>query len=172
MSEKQTNQEKSSFDELEQVLAELTVDQIRFVVARQEFSTDKEAAGEIGIKPDTVYQWKYKGCPIDEALRLMALDGVIVAKHLRRRNLAKAMAVKVAGLNSDEERTRQSVATEIIEWEIGKASQKTEISGRDGGPIETKTNVTGIDRGFAEALALLDEARKRSDAGNPPSNNE
>jgi len=51
-------------------------------------------------------------------------------------------------------------------------TQSTEISGRDGGPIETKTNVTGIDRGFAEALALLDEARKRSDAGNPPSNNE
>jgi len=52
------------------------------------------------------------------------------------------------------------------------APEKRELSGRDGGPIETKTNVTGIDRGFAEALALLDEARKRSDAGNPPSNNE
>lgn len=168
MSESQTNQEKSSSDELEQVLAELTVDQIRFVVARQEFSTDKEAAGEIGIKPDTVYQWKYKGHPIDEALRLMALDSVVVAKHLRRRNLAKAMAVKVAGLNSDEERTRQSVATEIIEWEIGKAKQRQEVTGAEGGPIETKTHVTGTNSGLAEALALLEKARERAISGNAP----
>jgi len=164
MSESKTNQEKSSFDELEQVLAELTVDQIRFVVARQEFSTDKEAAGEIGIKPDTVYQWKYKGCPIDEALRLMALDGVIVAKHLRRRNLAKAMAVKVAGLNSDEERTRQSVATEIIEWEIGKAKQPTEISGRDGGPIETKDVTLTDDERTQRVVALLNAAATKRDS--------
>ena len=34
-------QEKSSSDELVQVLARLSTDQVRFVVARQEFSTDK-----------------------------------------------------------------------------------------------------------------------------------
>ena len=164
MSESKTNQEKSSFDELEQVLAELTVDQIRFVVARQEFSTDKEAAGEIGIKPDTVYQWKYKGCPIDEALRLMALDGVIVAKHLRRRNLAKAMAVKVAGLDSGDERIRQGVATEIVEWEIGKAKQTTEVSGRDGGPIETKDVTLTDDERTQRVVALLNAAATKRDS--------
>lgn len=123
MGENKTNQEKSSSDQLEQVLARLTADQIRFIVARQEFSTDKEAAEEIGIKPDTVYQWKHKGHPIDQAVRLMAIDGVIVAKHLRRRNLAKAMSVKVAGLNSGDERVRQGVATEVIEWEMGRPAQ-------------------------------------------------
>jgi len=136
------NQEKSSSDELEQVLCQLSTDQIRFVVARQEFATDKEAAQEIGVKPDTVYQWKHRGIPIDEAVRLMALDGIVVAKELRRRNLAKAMAVKVAGLDSAKEITRQNVATEIIEWEMGKATQKSEVSGPDGGPVPVKTYVT------------------------------
>ena len=113
-------------------MARLTTDQIRFVVARQEFSTDKEAAQAIRIKPDTVYQWKHRGAPIDEAVKLMVMDGVIVASELRRRHLAKAMAVKVAGLDSSKEPTRQAVATEIIEWEMGKAKQKQEISGPDG----------------------------------------
>ena len=135
MVEHKANQEKSSSDALAQVVARLSTDQIRFVVARQEFSTDKEAAEAIGVKPDTVYQWKHKGHPIDEAVRLMAMDGIIVASELRRRNLAKAMAVKVAGLDSSEERTRQSVSTEIIEWEMGKATQRQEVSGPDGGTL-------------------------------------
>jgi len=132
-------------------LGKLSTDQIRFVVARQEFATDKEAAQEIGIKPDTVYQWKHRGSPIDQAVRLMALDGIVVAKELRRRNLAKAMAVKVAGLDSAKEPTRQSVATEIIEWEMGRATQKQEVSGPEGGPIELELDPDTI----TEALAIL-----------------
>jgi len=135
MTENQTNQEKPSSDQLEQVLARLTTDQIRFVVARQQFSTDKEAAAEIGIKADTVYQWKHKGLPIDDAVRLMTLDGMITALHIRKRHLAEAMAVKVAGLKSDDERLRQGVATEVIEWELGRATQRQENTGKDGGPI-------------------------------------
>ena len=129
------NQEKSSSDKLHQVLGKLSTDQVRFIVARQEFSTDKEAAIEIGVKPDTVSQWKHKGVPIDEAVRLMAMDGLIVAQEVRRRNLAKAMLVKVEGLDESNPRIRQNVATEIIEWEMGRATQRQEVSGEDGGPL-------------------------------------
>jgi hypothetical protein len=130
------NRGKPSSDELAAILGELSTDQIRFVVARQEFATDKETAEAIGVKPATVSDWKYKGAPIDDAVRLMALDGIVVATELRRRNLAKAMAVKVAGLDESDARLRQGVATEIIEWEMGKATQKSEVSGPDGGPQE------------------------------------
>jgi len=106
------------------------MDQIRFVVARQEHPTDKETAEAISISPDTVKYWKRNGAPIDETCTLMALDGLIVASDLRRRNLAKAMMVKVSGLDlEDDERLRQSVASEIIEWELGKAKQGLEHSG-------------------------------------------
>ena len=124
----QKKEVKSTSEQLEAVLGRLTSDQIRFVVARQEFSTDKDAAEAIEIKPNTVSKWK-ADYPIDDAVRLMAMDGIIVAKELRRRNLAKAMAVKVAGLDSGKEQTRQNVATEIIEWEMGRATQKVESKG-------------------------------------------
>lgn len=142
MTETETKQEKSSSDELRAVLDKLSVDQIRFVVARQECATDKEAAKAIGLKPQSVYQWSHKGYPIAEAVRLMAFDGLETALHIRHKNLTKAMLVKVAGLDEEDKRVRQSVATEIIEWEIGKATQRQEHTGADGGPIQTEGAVT------------------------------
>lgn len=115
--------EKTPEATFEQLVAQLTLDQMRFVTARQECSTDKEAAESIGISPDTVKTWKQKGYPIDDVARLMVYDGIVIAKVMRRRNLAKAMAIKCAGLNSDDERIRQSVSTEIIEGELGKPKQ-------------------------------------------------
>lgn len=113
--------------DLDEVLGRLTFDQIRFVVARNEIHKDKDAAESIGLSPNTVKYWKQEGAPIDEALHLMSRDGAITALHIRRRHLAKAMAVKVKGLDSDDEKVRQDVATELIEWELGKATQKQAI---------------------------------------------
>ena len=138
----QQNAEKSISDQLTDVLANLTTDQIRFVVARQQYSTDKEAAKAIGIRPDTVYHWPDD---VKRAVELMAYDGVITALEIRRRNLAKAMLVKAAGLDSNDERLRQGVATEFIEWELGKATQKSEVTGADGGAIKLYSVVSPDD---------------------------
>jgi len=133
----QTYPENSISEQLSAVCDQLSTDQIRFIVARQECSTDKEAAEIIGIKPDTVYHWKSRDkAPIEQAIRLMAGDGVLIAAHVRRKSLAKAMLVKVGGLDSEDERIRQSVATEIVDWEMGKATQRQEISGPGGKAIE------------------------------------
>jgi hypothetical protein len=51
---------------------------------------------------------------------------MITALELRRRALAEAMAVKTSGLRSEDEAVRQRTATEIIEWEMGRAAQKNE----------------------------------------------
>jgi predicted DNA-binding protein (UPF0251 family) len=110
--------------DLEAVLARLSTDQIRFVIARSETTTDKDAARAIGISPETVKHWpKSAKADVASAVKLMAHDGVVTALHIRRRNLAKAMGVKVAGLDSPDEKVRQAVASEIIEWELGKAEQ-------------------------------------------------
>lgn len=114
------------------LLDQLSVDQIRYVVARQLHSTDREAAESVDIPANTISKWKAKGFPIDETVTAMALDGLIVAAHVRRKNLARAMLVKVAGLESEDEKIRQAVATELIDWEMGRATQKTEITGADG----------------------------------------
>lgn len=110
-------------EQLEAVLAQLSTDQIRFIVSRLEFGTDKEAAEAIDLKPNTVYHWPLI---VKEAVRLLAEDGLVVARHVRRRHLAKAMLIKAGGLDSDNEMVRQKAATEIVEWEMGKATQPTD----------------------------------------------
>ena len=130
--------ENQLIEELEAVLARLSVDQMRFVIARQEYSSDKAAAESRDIKPATVKDWKQKGYPIDEAVRLMAHDGLIMARAIRRRSLAKAMAVKVAGLDHGDDKLRQGLATEIIEWEMGRATQHVETQGDNTLTIEVK----------------------------------
>ncbi len=110
---------------LAEIMCDLTLTQLRYVVARNECRTDKEAAETIGISPATVKGWTNKE-QVDEAVRLMIWDGIITARELRRRNLAKAMAIKVAGLDSGDERLQQNVATEIIEGELGKPKQEVE----------------------------------------------
>ena len=146
MSETQTKTDETilnpTSDRLEAVLCQLSADQIRFVVARQTHNTDTAAAKSISISPNTVKDWKYKGAPIADAVDLMALDGLVTALHVRKRSLAKAMLVKVAGLDSDSEVTRQKASTEIIEWEMGRAAQPSVVSGPGGKAIEHKLSGT------------------------------
>jgi hypothetical protein len=125
----QQNPEKSISEQLSDALKKLSVDQVRYVVARMDYPTKGEAAVAIGLKPDTVYRWNGE---VERAVELMALDTVESAKAIRIRNLLKAMAIKVKGLDSEDESIRQKVATELIEWELGKATQKTDLSNSDG----------------------------------------
>lgn len=129
--------EKQDFRaELQEVLNKLTPEQIRFVIARVDTTTDKEAAQAVGIRPNQISKWK-RSQPIDEAVHLMIYDGLTTALHIRRRSLAKAMAIKAEGLDSRDEKLRQSVATEIVEWELGKATQNVRQDVTSGGhPIK------------------------------------
>lgn len=111
--------------ELDAILAQLSYDQIRFLIARAESASDTEACRAVHIPRGTMTHWPAEQRELlKQALLLMAQDGIVTALHIRRRNLAKAMAVKVAGLDSADEKIRQSVSTEVIEWEMGKATQK------------------------------------------------
>ena len=112
-----------SDNDLDTLLQDLTPEQLRFVVARLQTSSDVDAAEMIGISKATVYKWPDN---VKEAVKLLALDGVHVAREILRRSLPKAMAVKSAGLDSNNERLRQDVATEIIDREMGKPVARTE----------------------------------------------
>jgi len=131
------DEEKPNFStDLEEVLNKLTPEQIRYVIQRVDTSTDREAALALGIRPNQISKWK-RYAPIDEAVHLMIYDGLTTALHIRRRSLAKAMAIKAEGLDSGDERLRQSVATEIVEWELGKATQNVRQDVTSGGrPIK------------------------------------
>lgn len=125
MSEIQENPQKSISEQIDAILSRLSKDQIRFIVALQEYPSKREAAEAIGLKPDTVYRWNGE---IEEAARLMAQERLEAAKALRRNALIKAIMVKLSALDSDDESVRQKAATEVIEWEMGKAGQSLDVT--------------------------------------------
>ena len=108
---------------VEQVLRQLTYEQVRWVIARAEVTTDKQACGLVGMNYGTYVHLGDTRKLMDEVVRLMLYDAAVTALHIRRRALARAMAVKVSLLDSDDERVRDKAATDIIEWELGKAPQ-------------------------------------------------
>jgi len=143
MSKKKTKQDETKLNsDLEKVLSRLTMDQIRFVVARQETLSDKEAAEAIGMKPKAISNWKQNGVPLDDASRLMAISILESAHHILERNVMEAALVKIAGLRSENDVIRQKVATELLDRIMGKPLQKQEITGRDGAPIQDPGHIT------------------------------
>ena len=120
--------------------------QRRFVVAMQECANKKEAAELIGLEPNTVYRWP---AFVDEAVELLSQNIKETAAEILARNLAKAALVKVGGLDEDDPRVRQSVATEILDRGLGKVPNKNEITGADGAPLVERVviNVMGDDDG-------------------------
>lgn len=112
----------------------LTQSQWRFVTAMVENPdfTKKAAAEHVGLTPDYVYRW---GAHVDEAIAIARQDIHAAAIASRRQALLKAIAVKRALLDSDDENIRSKAATEIIDWELGRASQRNEVTGKDGGTL-------------------------------------
>jgi len=122
--------ENHTQERLTELLSQMSKDQVRFVVASMDYPSKREAAIAIGISPTTVYKWPET---INEAITLMAIESSQAAIAMRKRALVKAMAVKVAGLDCDDDALRQRVATEIVEWELGKAQQRTDVT--SGGEV-------------------------------------
>lgn len=133
--------QKSISERISEIVPRLSRNQNRFITAMLdmgEMATKGLAAKSIGLRPDTVYRW---GPEVDEAILLYRLDALEAVRQIRKQALVKAIMIKLAGLDSADERLRQSVATELLEWEMGKAPQSVELAGADGGPIRTITEV-------------------------------
>ena len=126
MNDQQRNPAKSISEQLQDALALLTPNQLRFVVAWSELKSKKEAAEAIGMEPDTVYRWNGN---VEEARRLIDLEREMAAREISKSALVKAVMVKLAGLDSNDETIRQKVATEIIEMNLGKPSAELSLNG-------------------------------------------
>jgi uncharacterized protein YecA (UPF0149 family) len=113
-------QEKSISEQFAEIWRKLGYNQRRFVVASLEFPTKKEAALAIGIEPDTVYRWPNI---VDKAIELAHEETRETAIGMLAESLTKSVMVKIAGLDSDSEKIRQDVATEIIDRLLGRAAQ-------------------------------------------------
>lgn len=125
--------EKSTSERLALLWRQLSHNQRRFVIASQEYANKKDAAAAIGVEPNTVYRWPKI---VDDAIEAFSDSIVDSAAAMLSEAAAKAAAVKVAGLDSDNEKIRQDVATEIIDRVMGKATQRQEVEHSGGIEIE------------------------------------
>lgn len=118
------NTEKSISSRFVEVWAQLNHNQRRFVVAMLDAANKKEAAEIIGITPDAVYRWP---SIVDDAVALLGQDIRNAVIEIISSGAAKAALVKLAGLDSDSEQTRQSVASEILDRMLGRAISHMDV---------------------------------------------
>ena len=128
----QTKLEKSTSEEFREVWQSLNHNQKRYVLARLDFPTKKEAAKAIDIEPNTVYRW---GDEVEQAIDLLRNDISNAAIEIITQATAKAAIVKVDGLDSCDEKVRQAAATEILDRNLGRPVQRNELTGAEGGGI-------------------------------------
>lgn len=155
-------QEKSkkviSNPDFEELWSELNHNQRRFVVQMGDSRTKKDAAESLGLVIGTVYQW---GDEVDKAVELYQDNIAEAARGILADNVAKAALIKIAGLDSDDEKIRQLSSSEILDRHFGKAMQPTDIT-TDGEPIIIQNELTDEERSKRIA-EILNAARERGD---------
>ena len=120
----QDDSKERGLDRFAEIWGSLSPIQRRFVVAMQEYSSKKEAAESIDISPQTAYNWNGL---VDEAVAFVSSDVALAQLGIIRANGVKAAAVKSAGLDSKDERIAQAAASEILDRNLGRATQRQEV---------------------------------------------
>ena len=121
----------------------LTRNQQRFAVAMLESPTKKDAALAVGLEPDTVYRWPDE---VDEVIDHLIHNAADSAYEILEESVVKAAAIKRAGLDSEDEKMRQGVSSEVLDRILGQAMKRQEISGPEGAALEIITKrVAGRD---------------------------
>ena len=88
-------------------------------------SSKKDAALSVNIEPNTVYSWNGS---IDDVIEYMRNHAALAALGIIQANVTKAAMIKAAGLDSDNEKIRQDSASELLDRQLGKATQRQEIA--------------------------------------------
>lgn len=121
----------------------LTAQQWRFIAARLTSSSDKEAAEQVGVRPQQVYEWKYESPEFRQAYEAAFADGVHVAMEMCRQALGEAAATLREGLTAMDARGRpdwsaRMAAVKLLFQSHGLLREKREITGADGGAIQVR----------------------------------
>jgi len=122
------SQESSSqVNRLQELVNGFTTDQLRYLAVRPFVRYDKEAAKIIGLAAETVSRWENKA-DIDEAIRLMVMDGIVVAAEILRRYVPQAATELVEELVDDEVGMRHRAAKEVLDRGGLPAKQQMDLT--------------------------------------------
>jgi len=111
--------------EISQLMDDMTDGEIRLASAQSEGATRTDGAKAIGKSINTVKKWDLS--KVDRMVTLMVQHRIETALIQRERLLSRAVAVKAKGLEDPDPKIRQRVATEIIDWNLGRAGQTKSI---------------------------------------------
>ena len=110
--------------ELESLLPQLPIEQLSFLVYRMlgmDKGEAKKASGWSGV---------FRGTPnrivFERVQFLLTKITLKLALAIRQQMLPKALMIKYQMLDARSERVRDKAATDIIEWELGRATQRKE----------------------------------------------
>lgn len=98
-----------------------------YVLARSECVSNSEALRRCGKSEGWLYKRNIEDLNnrADELRKNKAMRAAMILSEA----VEEAARVKVAGLKVRDERIKQSVATELLERELGKVPQRTELTG-------------------------------------------
>lgn len=128
---------------LDEIYRQLSDTELKFLSARVRCDTNREAARVAKIPEATVYSFPHKAL-VDEAVRLIAQDGVSLAIEMLRRAVTKAAEVKVSGLDEKSVTVRQAVSSEILDRAGLGVAQKVDVTS-GGQPVTIYIPANGRD---------------------------
>lgn len=129
--------------------------QTEYVTARSKTDSNLKALKECGLSEGWLYKNDYEN--LNYRALMLRKDVVRQATQMLSESLVKAVEVKLDGLKVRDERIKQAVSTEIIERIMGKPTQRTEVTGKDGGAIEVDDARESIQRKLAGISAANGE---------------
>jgi len=135
MSTEVDNSEQVKTD-LAQMLDSLTPDQLRFVTERSNYRSDTAACKGLKIGRSTLASWK-QDVPIDEIIRLMALDVLTVAREKLKRAVTSAVDVMIEDVEKGRKHSqiRQKAAQDILDRNGVTAPKQVDVTS-GGEPIK------------------------------------
>lgn len=138
------------------LLADATPEQRKWVAARVQLRSDAEAARKIGVRAETVCRWQNK-TRLDQAVAELTTDACLGARFVLADAVLDAAKVKVEGLRSSKEQIQQDAATEILDRGIGKVGQPIEFRGHLHTTSQADVNIDA-GRELAEFIQAMADA--------------
>jgi hypothetical protein len=129
----------SEMKRLDSVFEGLDERETAYVLARSDAVSNSEALKKCGMSEGWLYKRNYED--LNARADILRKDKALRAALILGEAVEQAAKVKVAGLKVRDERIKQAVATEILDREFGKPTQRQEVTGKDGGVIVI--NMTG-----------------------------
>jgi len=118
---------------LDKVFEGLNEREIAYVLARSESVSNSEALRKCGFSQGWLSKRDIE--KLNSRADEIRVNKAVRAALILESGVEQAAKVKVAGLKVRDERIKQAVATEILDREFGKPTQRQEVTGKDGGVI-------------------------------------